>query len=314
MHATPPDLPRQSLDLAFRQLWKHRPESLAAVALRRPVLAVHAQPASVLVTERAPDGVATVLTPEGGCTLHLEFETSVKPSELPRRMAHAGWVLHGPREGLPVRSVAVLLEPAPALATSYEMSHGDDVIGTYRYEVVALSGIDVDTLLDSKPDQAGLLALVPLARGATERHLEEAARRLQALRAPDAADLAAIGLMLGSRKFGIDQLIRIFDKEFLMETDVWTWIESHGIEKGMARGLERGREQGLEQGRHEASRAALRAVCAARFGTALDDLVAGLSDAQVEQAIALVAAAPDAETARARVQALPHEPARDRVP
>ncbi len=312
MHATPPDLPRQSLDLAFRQFWKHRPESLAAVALRRPVLAVQAQPASVLVTERAPDGVATVLTPEGGCTLHLEFETSVKPSELPRRMAHAGWVLHGPREGLPVRSVAVLLDPAPALATSYEMSHGDDVIGTYRYEVVALSGIDVDTLLDSKPEQAGLLALVPLARGATERHLEEAARRLQALRTPDAADLAAIGLMLGSRKFGIDSLIRIFDKEFLMETDVWTWIESHGIEKGIARGLEQGREQGreeglergLEKGRHEASRAALRTVCAARFGTAIDDLVAALSDAQVEQAIALVAAAPDAETARARVQAL----------
>jgi len=279
---------------------QHRPDSLAAVALRRPVLAVQAQPASVLVTERAPDGVATVLTPEGGCTLHLEFETSVKPADLPRRMAHAGWVLHGPRDGLPVRSVAVLLDPVPALATSYDMVHGDDVIGTYRYEVVALSGIDVDTLLDSKPEQAGLLALVPLARGATERHLEEAARRLQALRTPDAADLAAIGLMLGSRKFGIDQLIRIFDKEFLMETDVWTWIESHGIDKGMARGL----EQGLEKGRHEASRAALRTVCDARFGNALDDVVAALSDAQVEQAIALVAAAPDAETARARVQAL----------
>ena len=83
------DLPRQSLDLAFRALWKHRPDALATVALGKPVLAVQTEPTALLVTERAPDGIATVVTDKGACTLHLEFETSVKPAELPRRMAHA---------------------------------------------------------------------------------------------------------------------------------------------------------------------------------------------------------------------------------
>lgn len=90
MPPTDPDLPRQSLDLAFRSLWKHRPEALAALALGRTVRDVRPRAPTVLVTERAPDGVATVLTDDGPCTLHLEFETSVTPSELPCRLAHAG--------------------------------------------------------------------------------------------------------------------------------------------------------------------------------------------------------------------------------
>ena len=62
------ELPRQSLDLAFRALWKHRPDAVATVALGTSVLAVERRPATALVAERAPDGDATVLTAQGGCT------------------------------------------------------------------------------------------------------------------------------------------------------------------------------------------------------------------------------------------------------
>lgn len=294
------DLPRQSLDLAFRALWRHRPDALATVALGKPVLAVQTEPAAVLVTERAPDGVATVVTDKGACTLHLEFETSVKPAELPRRMAHAGWLLHGPREGLPVRSVALLLDPKPSLPTTYAMMHGDDVVNTYAYDVVALSALEVDELLDAPDHQAGLLALVPLARGAREEHLVAAARRLQHLGSPDAPDLAVVSVMLGSRRFGYTDLIRIFNEEFLMLGDAWANIENRGFERGVVQG----RQEGVLQGRHAAARTALHTVASARFGAALDPVLSTVADDQLDAAIAALATAPDAEAARERVAKL----------
>ena len=268
-------------------------EVVAALALGRPPLAVQKQPAAVLAAERAPDGVATVLTDDGACLLHLEFETSVKPAELPRRMAHAGWLLHGPKEGLPVRGVAVLLDPRPGLPTSYAMQHGDDVLGTYSYRVVALSALDVEALLDAPAEQAGLLALVPLAGGATTQHVARAAERLRALNSPDAADLAVISLMRGRRKFGYDDLVRIFRKEFLMLGDVWPEVEKEGFDKGIVKGR--------QEGRHEAARAALHTFCTARFGAALDAALDAVPDPALNDAIAAIAVAPDAASAAERL-------------
>ena len=305
---TQPELPRQSLDLAFRALWKHRPDAVATVALGTSVLAVERRPATALIAERAPDGVATVLTAQGGCTLHVEFETSVRPAELPRRMAHAGWVLHGPREGLPVRSVALMLDPRPSLPRTYEMTHGQDVIGTYRFNAVALSDLDVEELLDAPAHQAGLLALVPLARGADSTHLERAAARLHALGSPDAHELAVVSLLLGTRRFEYADLVRIFREDFLKLGDAWTNIEKRGFEKGVRQGIERGIEQGIERGiehgRKNAERAALRTVSSARFGAHLDDLIETMGDSSLDRALAAVAAAADVDAARAALLAL----------
>jgi predicted transposase YdaD len=316
MPPTDPDLPRQSLDLAFRSLWKHRPASLAMLALGRTVRNVEPRSSAVIVAERAPDAVATVLTDDGPCTLHLEFETSVKPAELPCRMAHAGWALHGPQGRMPVRSVAVLLDPHPSLPQRYDMKHADHVIGTYCYSVLALSALPVDALLDAPVEQAGLLALVPLASGATHAHVTQAARRMRSLDTPDAPDLAVISLMLGARTFGYDDLVRIFREDFLMLGDGWAYIErkgfdkgrsaglQEGLEQGIEKGIEQGLEKGLEQGRHQAARAALRTVCSARFGTRLDSLAAAVPDASLTDALAAVAAAADPDAAQSALERL----------
>jgi hypothetical protein len=295
-----PDLPRQSLDLAFRTLWQRRPDALAALAIGPSFRAAQPEPPALLVAERAPDGVATVYTDDGPCVLHLEFETRVKPAALPRRMAHAGWLLHGPRDGLPVRSVVVLLDAQPGLPTTYAMTHADDVVGTYHFRVLALSALDADALLDAPELQAGLWALVPLARGATTEHVARAAQRLRDLGSPDAPDLAVVSLLLGARKFGYDELVGIFHREFLMLGDGWAGIEQEGIKKGLERGL----AQGLERGRHEASRAALRTVCTARFGVSLDALLEQVPDTALTDAIAAVATATDVDSARAALAGL----------
>jgi hypothetical protein len=144
-------------------------------------------------------------------------------------------------------------------------------------------------------ERAGLLALVPLASGATTDHVARAAQRLRELGSPDAPELAVVSLLLGARKFGYDELVSIFHREFLMLGDGWAGIEQEGIKKGLAQGL----EKGLERGRHEASRAALRTVCTARFGEALDALLDRVSDAALTDAIAAVATATDVDSARA---------------
>jgi hypothetical protein len=203
-------------------------------------------PNAVVASERVMDGVALVVTDSGACTLHLEFETSVRPAGLPRRVAHAGWLLHGPQDGPPVRSVVVLLDARPDLPTQYTMVDGDDVIGTYAYRVLALSSLDVDALLDAPPHQAGLLALVPLAAGATLGHIQRAAQRLHAVGSPDAPDLAVACLLLGARKFGYDELVRIFREDFLMLGDGWAYIEQKGFEKGERTGFEKGERKGRD--------------------------------------------------------------------
>lgn len=194
------------------------------------------------------------------------------------------------------------------------MKHGDTVIGTYRYRVLALSALDVDTLVDAPAHQAGLLALVPLAAGATQAHVAQAARRLRSLDSADAPDLAIISLMLGSRTFGYDELVRIFREDFLMLGDGWAYIErkgfekgrergiAEGIEQGVERGIEQGIEQGIERGRHEAARTALRTVSAARFGNGLDDLLDRVPDAALTEALAHVATAADVDAARAALK------------
>lgn len=106
---------------------------------------------------------------------------------------------------------------------------------------------------------------------------------------PDAPDLAVVGVMLGSRRFGYTDLARIFREEFLMLGDACANIENRGFEKGVL------------QGRHAASRAALHTVATARFGATLDDLLHAVTNDQLDAAIAAIAAAPDAVTARERL-------------
>lgn len=196
--------------------------------------------------------------------------------------------------------VALLLDPKPSLPTTYAMIHGEDVVNSYAYDVVALSALEVDALLDVPDHQAGLLALVPLARGAREEHLIAAARRLQRLGSPDAPDLAVVSVMLGSRRFGYTDLIRIFNEEFLMLGDAWANIENRGFERGVLQG----RQEGVLQGRHAAARTALNTFATARFGEALAAVLAAVADDQLDTAIAVIATAPDAKTANERLASL----------
>jgi hypothetical protein len=211
-------------------------------------------------------------------------------------MAHAAWLLHGPVNEPPVRGVAILMDARPDLADHYEMRHGDDVVGTYRYRVVTLSELDPDVLLDAPEDLAGLLALVPLSRGATEAHVRAAARRLRALAAPDAPELCLAAYLLGSRRFGYADLLGMFDEEYLMTADGWAYIQK----KGFTDGFERGDASGFEKGR----RATLSRVCSVRFGDRLEEVIAGLPTDALEEATDVIAAASDANAARERLLSL----------
>ena len=70
------------------------------------------------------------------------------------------------------------------------------------------------------------------------------------------------------------------------------------------KGVSRGHEEGRQEGRLLTARASLQRVANARFGTALDDVLANVPDAALEEALVLVATAPDPASARARVEGL----------
>jgi flagellar biosynthesis/type III secretory pathway protein FliH len=86
--------------------------------------------------------------------------------------------------------------------------------------------------------------------------------------------------------------------------DGWAYIEQKGFEKGERKGRDEGRMEGREEGRHEAARAALHTLCTARFGGALDELVARVPAAALNDAIAAVGVAADEAAARRALEAL----------
>ena len=89
-----------------------------------------------------------------------------------------------------------------------------------------------------------------------------------------------------------------------MQGDAWANIEKLGFDKGLRKGLEEGRLEGRLEGRHDAARAALDTVAAARFGRALETQLEQVPDARLQEAIAAVASAPDAEQAAERLRGL----------
>ena len=297
MHPPTPS-PRQATDLALRTLWRYRPESIVRLALPEAPLAVQRQDSAVRGVHRDPDGVATVLRASGGpCTLFVEFETDARPA-LAQRMAHAAWVLHGASDPLPVRGVAVLVEPRPDFPGQYDMLDGDDVLGTYRYTVVSLQELRAADLLDVPDTQAGLLALVPLTGDAGPTEIAAAAARLHDLRTPDAAELTTIAYLLAGRRIGYADAIRLFDTEFFMQSSTYNALYTEAWTKGVHKGREEGREEGREQGQrtalahmlrlrfgeHLAARAA--AVDAQQLDAAVDGVVLATSEAEAESVLA----------------------------
>lgn len=282
---------RNPVDLALRALWKERPHDL--LRLTRGLGAVEVRPQeSALRVVRDVDGVAEIVRADGStCRVVVEFETDGRES-IARRMAHAAWALHGARDGSPVRGVVLLVAPRPDLPSVYDMRDGDDVLGTYRFEVVCLADLPAAALLDVPEDQLGLVALVPLARDARVEHVGAALERIHAAGSQDARELYGVTTLLATRTFGYDQVKNILSRELLMESETYRGWRDEFLAEGRA------------EGHAEAARQALLTVARARFGDALDELVVALPVEQMTAALEVIAAASSPEAAEVGLRAL----------
>lgn len=279
--------PRNPVDLALRALWKERPHDL--LRLSRGLGAVDVRPQeSALRVVRDVDGVAEIVRGDGStCRVVVEFETDGRES-IARRMAHAAWALHGARDGSPVRGAVLLVTPRPELPNTYDMRDGDDVLGTYRFEVVCVADLPAAALLDAPDDHLGWVTLVPLARDARVEHVGAALERIYTAGSHDARELYGVTTLLAVRTFGYDQVKNILSRELLMESETYrSW-----------------RDEFLAEGRAEGARQALITVARARFGDALDALVAALPVERMTAALELIASAASRDAAEAGLQAL----------
>ncbi len=282
---------RNPVDLALRAVWKERPHDL--LRLTRNLSAVEVRPQeSALRVVRDVDGVADIVRADSStCRVVVEFETDGRES-IARRMAHAAWALHGACEASPVRGVVLLVTPRPDLPSAYDMRDGDDVLGTYRFEVVCLADLPAEALLDMPDEHLGLVALVPLARDARVEHVGAALERIHAVGSHDARELYGVTTLLATRTFGYDQVKNILSRELLMESETYRGWRDEFLAEGRA------------EGRVEGARQALITVARARFGDALDAIVVALPEEQMTAALEVIASASSPDVADAGLRAL----------
>ena len=288
------EIPRDHLDRILRALWQRAPTSLLRFALRAPTLQVHglldSQP---VLVRRGVDAVCEAEDHRGRFVGHVEAETRASAKDLPARMWTYGALLHA-STGLPVRSSVLLLEPCPKLPRRFVMRHGQDVLATYRYDVVRLYQFPAAALAQN-PD---LAVLTPMGKGAGLTHVAAARDTLtRELSGPTRDDLIAALYIVGGRRFDSRDLLRIFNREQLMQSSTYKAILDEGFATGEQKGFQKGLQKGLQKGRESTLRAMTARQLHLRFpGSQLEPLLARCPTDDLEDFADLLVTASDLDT------------------
>jgi len=162
---------------------------------------------------------------------HLEFQSSPDPDMSRRCFEYNTRLLLHYRAPVLTTVVYLLPEAARGAQEAFRVYLGDRLVNEWRFDTVRLWEIDAATALES--GQAGPLALVPLLRGGGDPAvLAEAARRLDALPGPGAADAMSVLVDLASGRYDWSTLMGVLGKERAMESYLW----QEGRKEGEAAG------------------------------------------------------------------------------
>ena len=167
---------------------------------------------------------------------HVEFQAQ-RDADVPRRCFeyNSRLILH---YGAAVLTTVLYLLPGADkdVPDAFRLYVGDWLAYEWRFDVVRLWEIDAQGALRS--GEAGPLALVPLLRGGDEpSRVLEAARRLDAMPRPQAADAMSLLLGFAARRYDRATFMSVLGKDRVMQS----WLVGVGREpRGEARGEAKG--------------------------------------------------------------------------
>lgn len=224
----------QSIDRSVKALAQRLPAGFfRLIGLEYDPARVRTEEVSVNLPEHRADGVFLIEEGDRRWALHLEYQLQ------PDRRVLPGWFLKNAaltaQLGVPVLLVAIFLRKGERtrFPGAYHASAGT-LSNSFQFETVRLWEHAEEIRQGMLPELSPLLTL------AEEEPDEETLRReLELIRALDVpepvrADLISIAITVGSRFFGRDLLLRIFQEELQMLKEA-SFIEEWVLE-GEARG------------------------------------------------------------------------------
>lgn len=266
------------LDIAAKALLRTEPRALIALAL----------PGARLRSVRAEENEL----PAHALAMDKLFRVQVAGETTPRWQhveVVANWASHVPKTTFTywsrasaqyprLRSFVLVLKPGDRQGTpvdEYVVRDGDEETLRFKFRLFCAWNLDADELL--RDDQPGLLPLLPFADGATPEQIEQALRRLHAVRPrPRQAELLATLAAFAGNVYPETPWSARIPVEILMESTFYQQI----------------RAECEARSRAEGARANLAVLLRELLGDAAEALVGRLelaSDAQVVEATRVAA-------------------------
>ena len=227
-------------DQPIKVLFEHQGQSLLPFIGERQsgVRVTAVECVELPVSERTVDSVLRLERDGLVWYRHLEFQAQ-KDADMPRRCFeyNSRLILH--YRAAVLTTVLYLLPGADKdVPDAFRLYVGDWLAYEWRFEVVRLWEIDAQAALHS--GEAGPLALVPLMRGGNEpSRVLEAARRLDAMPKPQAAEAMSVLLGFATRRYDRATFMNVLGKDRVMES----WWDQEVAERE-ARGEARRPDQG----------------------------------------------------------------------
>ena len=218
-------------DRPMKFLFERQGQSLLAFIGEADARVTAAESVTLPVASRAADCVLRLERDGSVWYRHLEFQSKAD-DEMPRRCFeyNSRLILH---YNAPVLTTVVYILPGSdrGAEDAYRLYIGDRLAYEWRYEVVRLWEIGVETAFES--GAPGPLALVPLLRGGdAPENVQEAMRRLGELPQPHSADALSVLFDFASQRYDEETLRSVLGKDRVMESYLWQM----GLDTGEIKG------------------------------------------------------------------------------
>jgi len=189
------------------------------------------------------------------CIGQVEFQSTQDPEMAERLLEYALRITRTDPQHRRVYSCVIYVRPVgevqqPPLV--WEHPRGGEIL-RYHYDSIELADLDPALFLEAK--LAGLLPLLPLAKGGASRSMAET--MFSRMQSAKRSELIPIGTLLASLAFGLENaaeqnwLTRKVSEmyDILRETPVYQFMTKEAREEGLQEGLEKGLEKGRQEER-----------------------------------------------------------------
>ena len=201
--------------------------------------AVSAQVLELRSSERRVDCVIEVRHENATHYRHIEFQAAADP-DMARRCFRYNSQLLLQLEAPVLTTVLYLFPPGPAdEELAFRVVLQGREVNIWRFQVMRLWEIDGAAALES--GAPGLLALVPLMKGATLASIARADREIARSSSGDAAEQAQSTLIhLAGYHYTVEDLESLFGRRKMIQSSVWQAALAEGQAEGKAEGLVEG--------------------------------------------------------------------------